>query len=56
MEYEGNVQICYNNLWGGICDSGWSSSDAQVVCRQLGYLVYGKLSIYPIAYTTLLVI
>ena len=36
-ENEGTVELCLNNLWGLIADSGWSQSDAEVVCRQLGY-------------------
>ena len=34
---EGTVELCYNDLWGQISDSGWSVEDAKVVCRQLGY-------------------
>ena len=35
--YEGTVEICFNNLWGLVSESGWSTTDAEVTCRQLGY-------------------
>ena len=39
---EGRVEVCFNNVWGAICDSYFSSEEASVTCTQLGFQRAGK--------------
>ena len=34
---EGTVEICYDDIWGLVSQSGWNNNAATVVCKQLGY-------------------
>lgn len=38
---EGTIEVCFENLWGLVAEPGWTQSDAEVVCRQLGYATDG---------------
>ena len=41
---QGTVQICIGGVWGSVCDSGWGTMDAIVVCNQLDNTTIGEFS------------
>ena len=36
-ENRGRIEVCYNHVWGTVCDNFWSFVEANVVCSQLGF-------------------
>ena len=42
-ENEGRLEVCFDQRWGTINGDGWTHTDTQVACRQLGYSTSGML-------------
>ena len=38
------MELCLDDRWGTVCDDGWDSREAAVVCGQLGYAREGEVS------------
>ena len=38
---EGKIKVCLNHFWGTVCDRYFDTTDANTICRQLGYQPHG---------------
>ena len=36
-EWEGRLEVCFSRRWGTVGSDGWTQTNAQVVCNDLGY-------------------
>lgn len=46
ITYSGRLEVFLNGQWGTVCNDGFSSTEADAACRQLGYfgaLYYGSV-------------
>ena len=33
----GRIEVCFDDTWGTVCSDFWSTPDATVACRELGF-------------------
>ena len=47
----GRLEVYHAGQWGTVCDGGFYSDEAKVVCRQLGYgsVLCSHLLVFPFA-------
>ena len=39
------MEVCVSGYWSSICDTFWDSINADVVCRQAGFISIGKYAL-----------
>ena len=41
-DFQGNVMVCYNGVWGYVCHDWFDENEAKVVCNNLGFSTNSK--------------
>ena len=36
-EWEGRLEVCFSRRWGTVSSDGWTQTNTQVFCNDLGY-------------------
>ena len=47
-EWEGRLEVCFNRRWGTVSSDGWTQTNTQVICNDLGYQSAGMWSGYTL--------
>ena len=48
-DHQGVLAYYFNQTWGGVCASGWTEQNTQVICNQLGLGAAIQNGSYPFA-------
>ena len=48
-EWEGRLEICYNERWGTVGGDKWTQTNSDVVCKALGYGRSGRSTLIHIS-------
>lgn len=40
----GRLEVCYDGVWGAVCNEQWTVMDAKVACNQLGLPSEGNIT------------
>ena len=51
--YSGYLELLHSGEWGFVCDDDWNQEDADIVCKELGFL-RGVASTTQVGITTII--